>query len=116
MNVIEQIAEARAKLPEGSNGVLLAGLDGKIYNCLDEQIPLEELEKIKCWSGSLALTRANLRAEDPNEDGGYCDCAFQYSEKNHGINVCYLPYEQIDLNSANCTNRLKVYLQHLRSK
>ena len=116
LSVIEKIGYARKQLPENANGVLFVGFDGKIYNCLDEQVPVAEMNKISFFESRLAMFFANRRAENPSEERGYCDCGYHKTKSGYGINICSLPYEQIDLLSERCAKRLKLFLKGLKPK
>jgi hypothetical protein len=114
MNTIETVAKARANLPIASNGVLFSGIDGEIYNCLDEKIPAKEMKEIVFFQRSLALVMAESRAEDPNEHLGFCDCGLHNSQTGFKINICSLPYDEIELMTERCTKRLEIYLKNLQ--
>ncbi|QFT70405.1 hypothetical protein ABWH98_25550 [Labrenzia sp. ac12] len=114
INTIEMVAKARASQPIASKGVLVSGIDGEVYNCLDEKVPAKELKEIARAQRSLAQVMAETRAEDPNEYLGLCDCGLYKSQTGFKINICNLPYDEIELKTVHCTKRLEIYLKNLQ--
>lgn len=112
LSVIETVARARVKLPEGENIIIFSGPDGEVFNCLDEDIPERDMKQINFFQKSLSLLFSERRLDYPDEEIGYCSYGTSLDEKSPTLYIFTFPYDEIELNSKKC---MKIFDASIRN-
>lgn len=113
LGVLEKIASARGKLPPRENVILFAGPDGRVFNCFDEQISKKDILEFEFLEKNIA----RIRREDTTGFFEGIPRSFNYvsftDPKNPANYMFYLPYQDVELNSAECVRTIEFSLSTL---
>ncbi|WP_420336048.1 hypothetical protein [Roseibium sp.] len=109
MNAIKLVKKFNIK-----QGKLFVGTDGKVFNCLNENIGSEEIQKIQIEEEEFAVL-AEQRGLYPGEEFRLNECNIgefkgRSSEARYGI---YLPYDDRILSKPVCYRRIENSLKRI---
>lgn len=88
-----------------TKSLLFAGIDGRIFDCLDQALPNSVLQEHQFWSMSIAKAIASNPSYHDGPPSNFCAASYG-TVQGIQIMTIHLPYEVEELVSQACSVRL----------
>lgn len=86
--------------------VLFAGQDGRIFDCLNQNVPQASIDELQFWETALVRLFSDDPFYDTNPPPNFCNTSYGAAGSAQAM-IIHLPYERGELDDPTCLIRLR---------